>query len=80
MKSLQEYKTKLLKIKKEIKEMKFEKQKFKKAPVQSFKFLMKHFLFNEEFAKDITQLKKMQNDFMENQTNSTLTDYHGAFN
>ena len=66
MKSLQKYKTELLKIKKVIKEMKFKKQKFNKAPVQSFKFLMKHFLFKEEFVKDINQLKKMQNDFMEN--------------
>ena len=80
MKSLQEYKMKLLKIKEKIKEMKFQKLKYHRAPVESFKFLMKHFAFKREFVKNINQVKKMENDFTENQINTTLTDYHGALN
>ena len=81
IKSLQEYKTKLLKIKDKIKEMKFQKLEYHRAPVESFKFLMNHFVFKVQFLKNINQLsKQVQNDFTENQINTSLLDYHGALN
>ena len=80
MKSLQDYKMKLLKIKKKIKDMKFQKLKYHRAPVESFKFLKTHYIFKGDFVKNVNQMKKMENDFTENQFNTTLIDYHGALN
>ena len=80
MKSLQEYKMKLMKIKEKIKEMKFQKLEYHRAPVESFKFLMRHFVFKRGFVTNMNQVKKMENDFKENQINTSLIDYHGALN